>query len=260
MSGLVDLRPVLVDDRGLVLAELLADRVHLLAEEELPLLLLHPRVDVLADALADLHQREPLALEGERELEPLGDVDRLEQLHLLLEGEVGAVAGRVGERARLGDRADERLDAPVVAAQLEDLVDDGAVLDLELADHVAGRGHVGVLLDLDQQPTLDVGLGGAGDAAVQPLERDGGAAAGKSHAVGDDGDRADGGVRAVALRDEQHALLVADLDGQRDVHVREDDDVVEGDEQQLAHGGFTLLGLGDLWQRRMRYQLQKGYR
>ena len=66
--GLLDLRPVLLDDGRVVLAELLADRVHLLAQQELALLLVHPGVDVLADPLADLHQRETLALELERQL------------------------------------------------------------------------------------------------------------------------------------------------------------------------------------------------
>ena len=49
-AGLLDLRPVLVDDGALVLAELLADRVHLLAEEPLALLLLRALLDVVADA------------------------------------------------------------------------------------------------------------------------------------------------------------------------------------------------------------------
>ena len=104
------------------------------------------------DALAHLHLGEPLALELEGELEPLEDVDGLEQLDLLLEGQVGRVARRVGERAGLRDRADERRDAAVVAAQLEDLLDDGAVLALELADLAVGRDLVGPLLDLDEEP------------------------------------------------------------------------------------------------------------
>ena len=79
---------------------------------------------------------------------------RLEQLDLLLEGEVGRVAGGVGERARLGDRAHEGGDAAVVAAQLEDLLDDRAVLALELARRAVGGLVVGALLDLDAQPAL----------------------------------------------------------------------------------------------------------
>ena len=47
--GLVDLRPVLVDHRTLVLAELLANRLHLLAQEVLALLLVGSRLHVVAD-------------------------------------------------------------------------------------------------------------------------------------------------------------------------------------------------------------------
>jgi len=148
--GLGDLLAVLLDDRRLVLAELLADRLELLAEDVLPLLLVHTGLDVLLDPLANLHQREALALELERELEPLADVDGLEELHLLLEREVGRVARRVGERARLRDRANEGRDPAVVSAQLEDLLHDRAVLALELADSPFGGLVVGALLDVDE--------------------------------------------------------------------------------------------------------------
>ena len=62
-------------------------------------------------------------------------------------------------------------DAPVVAAQLEDLVDDGAVLALELGGAARRRRHVGPLLDLDPEPPSASVLGGAGDAAVQAGQR-----------------------------------------------------------------------------------------
>ena len=166
--GLGDLRAVLLDDRRLVLAQLLADGVELPAQDVLALLLLDVRLDVLLDAPPDLHQRESLALELERELEPRADVDRLEQLDLLLEGQVRRVAGRVGECARLGDRAHEGGDAPVVAAELEDLLDDGAVLALELADAAVRALLVGMLLHLDEQAPLRVG------APPLPRCRDGG--------------------------------------------------------------------------------------
>ena len=52
--GLLELLPVLLDDRGVVLAELLADRVHLAPEDVLALLLLRALLDVLADAPAHL--------------------------------------------------------------------------------------------------------------------------------------------------------------------------------------------------------------
>ena len=88
---------------------------------------------------ADLELGEALALQLERQLQPLGDVDGLQQPLLVGERDVGAVAGGVGQRPWLGDRAQERRDPPVVAAQLEDLLDHGAVVALELADPLARR-------------------------------------------------------------------------------------------------------------------------
>ena len=84
-----DLRAVLLDDGPLVLAELLPDRLHLAAEDVLPLLLVDTGLDVLLDAPAHLHEGEALALQLERQLEALAHVDGLEELHLLLEGDVG---------------------------------------------------------------------------------------------------------------------------------------------------------------------------
>ena len=62
-AGLLDLRAVLVDDRAVVLAELAADRLHLLAQHVLALLLGGALLDVLADAAADLQLGQALALE-----------------------------------------------------------------------------------------------------------------------------------------------------------------------------------------------------
>ena len=119
---------------------------------------------------------------GEGELSRSRTSSGLEQLDLLLEREVGRVAGRVGQGAGLGDRADEGRDAAVVAAQLEDLLDDRAVLALELATGRRGVLVVGSLLDLDaQRPSASVWRG-AGDAAVQAGQGDGADAAGQATA------------------------------------------------------------------------------
>ena len=134
-----ELRAVVVRGGAVVLAELLADRLHLAAQDVLALLLCSAGLDVLADAQADLQLGEPLALQAQRQLEPLDDVDGLEQLHLVGEVDVGCVGGRVRERAGRGDRAHERADPRVGLAQLEDLLDDRAVLTLELGRLDAGR-------------------------------------------------------------------------------------------------------------------------
>ena len=134
-----DLAAVVLRDRGVVLAQLLADRLQLAAQDVLALLALSALLDVLADPMTDLQLGQALTLKPQRELEPLDHVHRLEQLDPLLEGDLGRVSGGIGERADLTDRAHEGGDAPVVAAQLQDLLDDGAVLALELAGLHAGR-------------------------------------------------------------------------------------------------------------------------
>ncbi len=82
---LLQLAPVLLDDGRVVLAELLADRLHLTPEDVLALLLRSALLDVVADAAAHLHLGEALTLELDRQRQPLLDVQRLEQLDLLLE-------------------------------------------------------------------------------------------------------------------------------------------------------------------------------
>ena len=244
-ARLVDLRAVLVDHRGVVVAELLADRVHLLAQEVLPLLLLGARLDVIADAPAHLQLGEPLALHAERELEALGHVERLEQLGLLLVGQVRRVAAGVGQGPGLGDGAHEGGDPAVVAAQLEDLLDHGAVLALEVAGAPVDGDVVGMRLDLHAQSARGVGTGGSDAGSVRAVEMNGSAPAGQADALDHVGHRPDA-CKLVALAGHEHdALLGADLDGQRQGHVREDDGVIDRDEQECfgAHLRY-LLTLG----------------
>jgi len=66
---------------------------------------------------------------------------------------------------------------------------------------------------------------------VQALERNGSGTTGKAHGVEHVHDRADRRVLVFVPRDEQHALLADDVDRQRDGHVREDNEVLQGDEQ-----------------------------
>ena len=75
----------------------------------------------------------------------------------------------------------------------------------------------------------------------RPVELDGAAAAGQPDLVADLGDGADLRVRVLVARHEQHALLVADVHGQRDAHVREHDDVLERDQQKgVGHLSFRF--------------------
>src|SRR5262249_9292390 len=144
------------------------------SQEVLALLLLGAGLDVVADPLADLEFGEPLALELNGELEPAGDIDGLEQPALVIDAQVGAVAGAVGERAGLGDRAQERRTPTVVAADLEDLLDHRAVLALELLCALVGGRSVVDRLDLDQQATVGARNGCPGVPAMESGEGRGG--------------------------------------------------------------------------------------
>ena len=73
--GLGDLALVLLDQVALVLAQLLADRLHLFSQEVLALLLLGAGLDVVADPAAHLQLGQPLALQLDRDSQALGDVE-----------------------------------------------------------------------------------------------------------------------------------------------------------------------------------------
>ena len=94
---------------------------------------------------------------------------------------------------------------------------------------------IGPLVDVDQEPAETVRRRGARDSAVQAGECNGETAAGEPDPVRHLGDRSDLRVFALVLGHEEDLILVTDVDRQRDAHVREDDDVVQGDQQQPCH-------------------------
>ena len=168
-------------------------------------------------------------------------VDGLEQLDALGEADVRRIRAGVGERPGLGDRAQELADPLVRVADLEDLLDDGAVLALQLARLHGRELLVGALLHLCAEASLGVGVGGADDAAVQAGQRNGDGTAGQADSVGHLGDGADLRVLLLVPGHQQDARFVAGVDRQRDGHAREHHGVLERDEQQVAHNRFTLL-------------------
>ena len=76
----------------------------LLAQQELPLLLLHALLDVLADRLGDVQLGQVLAAPGQQLLQPLADVGGLQQLDLLLDRS-GRRRSRPGRPAPTGRRS-----------------------------------------------------------------------------------------------------------------------------------------------------------
>src|SRR5581483_4460670 len=77
---------------------------------------------------------------------------------------------------------------------------------------------------------------GTGDAAMLALKGDGLRAARQADLLGDLRDRADVGELLLVTGHEQHPLLVARVDGERERHTRKDDDVVERDEKKSGGG------------------------
>ena len=238
--GLGDLLLVLADQVALVLAELLADRLHLLAQEVLALLLLGAGLDVVADLAPDLKLGQALALQLDGELEPAGDVERLEQLQLLLARQVGAERRGVGQRAGLLDRAQEGGDALVVAAQLEDLLDDGAVLARQLESALVVGIAVVDLLHVDAQVIAVAGLRLAGEPTVQADDGRGPSAPRQLGALDHLGDDADPAEFAVLARHQEDTFLVPGVDRQRGGDGREDDRFIKWD-QKKGHGKVQFL-------------------
>ncbi len=136
---------VLADDVAVVLAQLLADRGQLLAQQVLALLAVDALGDVVADRLGDLQLGEVLAGPRQDELDAVGHRDRGQHLAPAVLVEVGPRDDPVGERARLRRRA-EQLGQPARAAQLGDRLEHDAQLAAEGLD--AGR-RPGVADDLD---------------------------------------------------------------------------------------------------------------
>ena len=241
--GFGDLRPVVLGGGPVVLAELLANRVHLPPQDVFALLLLGAGFHVVANAPTHLQLCETLTLQAQCKLETLDDVDLREQLDLLGEGDVGGVRSRVRERAGTRDRADEVVDPSVGLAQVEDLLDHRAILALELGRLDTRRLLVGPLVDLDAQTAVGAGLGSAGDPAVPAGERRRPRTAGQPDDVGGLGDRADVGVDAVVDGDEQDPLAFGHVDRQRHGHVREDHGFLERDQQHLCQVSSFIQSL-----------------
>ena len=265
-AGGLDLLAELVD-LGLlrvVLAQLALDRLELLAEDVLPLGLVHLGLDLALDLPLELEDLDLAGEERADELEPLLDVDRLEQLLALLGRHVGAVRHHVGEEAGLGDVArgdgrlgrdrgavrdvlldlrlhapDERLDLDALGRLVGELLDARGEVRRRLAEAVDADAGLalddrpdGAVLELHDLGDLGeradlVQLGRVADVLLLSL------------ALGHEGDRAAGFDRGVERSD---ALLAADLEG--DDHLREDDGLPERDERELAHLGGGGLGLG----------------
>ena len=233
--GGLDAGAVVIRPFGLV-AELLADRGELLAQEVLPLGLVDAFAHVGGDLVAQLGLGDVLAQPRDELREPLAGVGGLEQVALLGGAQVARVAGEVGQGRRLVDTVDALDDLPGVATlQVGD--EQRAVLARQRGRLLVGHG------DLDR---LDLHPERAALAAVALTEArarlsahdDGGLARGCAAPLDD---RRDDGVGRVAIleprRDEQGVVglgngrvdrgLAVVVEFDRDDHAGQDDLVVD---------------------------------
>ena len=258
-AGGFDLVAKLVD-LGLlrvVLAQLALDRLELLAQDVLALGLVHLGLDLGLDPALELEDLDLVREEVGDELEPLDDVDRLEQLLALLGGHVRAVGDHVGQQPGLADvargdgglrrdrraagdvlldlgldRAHQRLDLETLGDRVRELLDGRAEVRIRRREAVDAQAPL-TLDDRADRPVLElhdlgdlgqradgVELGGIVDLLLLGL------------ALGDQRDGSALGDRGVERGD---ALLAADLE--RDDHLGEDDRLPERDERELAPGG-----------------------
>jgi hypothetical protein len=236
---------------GVVLAELLADRGELLAQQELALLGLHPLADVVRDLLRDLLLGDVRLRPLQQLLQPGGHVGLGEQLGLVRDVQPGRPAGQVGELPGVGGllhRVDDLPGPPL----LQDADHQRLVLGSQLV------GAPGGLTGLDRLDLHPQGGAGAGDPAA-----DAGAALAAHHrgpvTVGQaadlfqDGDHTERAVPPVqAWHDEDPSAVVVlrvptrrrgvdggagvgGVEADRDHHPGQDHGVVEGQDRERQH-------------------------
>ena len=254
LAELIDLGLLLVS-----LAELLLDRLELLAQVVLALSLLDPRLDLGLDLGAELDHLELAGEDLRQPSQALADIDLLEQLLLLGGRDPQCPGDQMGQRrgvVHVGDRELELL------RQIGDLLDDlregalnvsgqrlelGGGLDL-VRERLGARHQIGLLGYEVAEPDPLGPLDEDADRAVRDLEHPGDDP-GHAHVVelagpglvelgvagGDEGHHALAGQDVV---DEPHRALLADR--QRGQRVRIDDHVLERQHRERGRHRLAL--------------------
>ena len=89
---------------------------------------------------------------------------------------------------------------------------------------------VGTRFEIDPKHTVLVSACSAGDRAMEAHQRDGEPSAGESHPLGYFRDDPDARVRVVLSGHQEHAIVAAHVDRQRDRHAREHHGLVQGND------------------------------
>ena len=245
---LLEAGAVTAGDVVAVLPQLLADGLQLLAQQELPLALLHALAHVGADPLTELQLGQRLPGPGGDLGQALLGVERLEDVDLLLEAQVGGVAGRVGHGPRVGD-APQGFSQRHGPAVLEDGLDDGPVLTQQFPGPLAAlAGGIFHRLDGDPQARRRAGGADADDGPVEAAHEHAPHTVGEAAGLFDLGHGADPGVAGRLSLDlnpgDEHEeavgrgggvggrLGLVALEGQWDDHLGKDDPARQGKQRE----------------------------
>ena len=137
-SSVVELGTELTDHVVVALAELLADRVELLAKQPFALLLVDALAHVVSDRLGDLQFGQMVPGPRVDGVDAVGQVDGAEHDEAVGVGELGPRGHGVGERTRAVVRAQD-LGKAARAAQLGDQFERGAQFPRGGVDRRGGR-------------------------------------------------------------------------------------------------------------------------
>ena len=202
-----DLGAVLPDDVVVALAQLLADRSQLLAQEVLALLLVDPFGDIGADLCGDLQFGEVILRPCGDHVDAIADVERGQHRDVLIEIGLTPCRDRIRQLAGLGDGPQD-LRQPATAAELGDLLQHDSHLARRRLD-TRGRPAVGDQDDLHVIAAAITGMTGHDPGTDFGLDDCRHLPVGHRTGVGDSGHDADVAGRVVV----EHHTAVAGAGG-----------------------------------------------
>src|SRR5262249_41369447 len=121
---------------------------------------------LVSNPLADVQFGQPLALELEGQVQPIQDIEGLEQFDFLVEIQIGRVPGSIRKFSNMADRPNKVFDSAVVAAQLQDLLDDCPILPFQFVREGGWRNNIWTLFNIYSKAAVGIGLGRAGSSTM----------------------------------------------------------------------------------------------
>ena len=133
------------------------------------------------------------------------------------------------------DGSHKSAEAAVVAAQLEDLLDDCAILAFKFANGRRGRNDVRTFFDVDAETSIRVGLGRSGYSPMETHERHRNSTSRQLDTFRHFGHNSDFGVFVSVARHQENMLVAADVRCQCDGHSRKNDNVIQRNQRKSCH-------------------------